>query len=148
MNPGQEVYKIYNYPPTEYRKCRLLERRFEHLTMWGYPKFRRWEDSQEAYRNVLLFFVAEINYPMPRLGTLNDERYKGLYLRTGVSSPAILLHPKSSIITLIHEYTHHIAWLDRVRVNDEESISHGADFLTLEEMLLTMFSEAVRKGQV
>lgn len=152
-NTNQEPMR---YWPSEYNRCREIETPYRKL--YGHIQF--WSnETTRGFHNAILFLTTELNYPMPRLlellpsHKLYKEGMNGLYLSGSVKSETktschILLRHYANIITLIHEYAHHIAWLDRLKVSDDFAIHHGADFLTIEKMLLEMFHQAKKEGRL
>lgn len=145
-----------DYWPSEYNRCREIEapyrKLYRDIHFWG-------NEINREFQNTLLFLTTELNYPMPRLVRLTPTHYawlegvNGLYLNGKLKSDTktscrILLRNHANIITLIHEYAHHIAWLDRLKVSDDFAIHHGADFLTIEKMLLEMFHQAKKEGRL
>lgn len=155
----------FRYPDSEYIRCRKIEAPYREL----YSNVQFWSNgpvrkqglypNSAVFNNVLLFLTTELKYPMPRLVELTPEHPSylegttGLYLSGRLKSQTktscrILLRHYASIITLIHEYAHHIVWLDKLKASDDFSIHHGADFLTIEKLLLEIFHQAKKEGYI
>lgn len=125
---------------TEYNACREIENPYRTR----YQKLPRFSESPSFFFAVAEFISNEFKYSMPRIEEMNVfDEFAGLYKsargKFGAIRGKILLKPNVGIVTLIHEYTHHIAHVDKLKVNDEFSSIHGADFLTVEKMLLESF---------
>lgn len=130
--------------PTEYDRCRKIEEPYR-AAEGGF----QFNIDTAFFFKVNNFLAAEFHYPAPKLEGPDKDYdlsytglYKGVQGKFGKMRGKIHLQNYAGIVTLIHEFTHHVAACDRLKVSDDLSNLHGADFLVVEEMLLKSFATA------
>lgn len=134
---------------TEYDACHQIE--LEYRSMFAGYTF---SDSTPVFHATNSFLATFFKYPLPVLCLpFGDEAgefsgmYKAVNGKFGDVRAKIILKPWATIITLIHEFAHHVARVDKLKVKDDFANLHGADFLIVEKMLLQGFADH-RKGLI